>query len=430
MSSFTPAQRAGVGLLIGIAGETGSGKTFSALRLARGLAGGRDEAIAFIDTEAGRALHYAAAAGETPGGSTFGFMHADLAPPFTPERYLEKIQEADHAGFAVIVIDSFSHEWDGEGGCADIHDADLDAMVERSREKHGNEKWWDEATQREKLSITAWKGAKLRHKRMVSRLLQCRAHLVICMRAEDKLRIETRTEQGRNGREYQKTEITPAAKLPARERWQPICEKRFPYQLITSFVVTPDRPGVPIALKLQEQHRAIVSEERPLDEAAGEMLAAWARGETPGADKTRSAAKAAVTDPPGPPASPTQPASDPAGPLPSIAYDGWDWPADAPVKLPLAEQPKGADIKEFGEVLRALLILAPTADDRDAWIARNADTLLRIKARNPRFHSWIREPHPEIADAPEAPAPGDAADGAGGPLNPAAASPPLSVGGR
>jgi hypothetical protein len=55
--SFRPAVRESVSLLIGLSGGTGSGKTYSAMRLAHGIAG--DQPFAVIDTEAGRAKHYA-----------------------------------------------------------------------------------------------------------------------------------------------------------------------------------------------------------------------------------------------------------------------------------------------------------------------------------------------------------------------------------
>ena len=222
MSSFTRAERAGVGLLIGVAGATGSGKTFSALRVARGLAGGDDSKIAFLDTERGRALHYAPSPGEAPGPATFGFSHAALEAPFTPERYAALIDEADRAGFSVIVIDSFSHVWAGEGGLQDQHDAEVEAAVERARKRHSENSSrypFDADREADKASVGAWKAPKLAHKRLVSRLLQCRAHLVICLRAEDKMRMETTTEEGRNGRSYTKTTITPADKLPPSERW-------------------------------------------------------------------------------------------------------------------------------------------------------------------------------------------------------------------
>jgi hypothetical protein len=70
---FAPAVREQVSLLIALAGAVGSGKTFSALRLAKGMA--PSGKIAFIDTEARRGLHYA---------EQFKFMHADMRPPFRP----------------------------------------------------------------------------------------------------------------------------------------------------------------------------------------------------------------------------------------------------------------------------------------------------------------------------------------------------------
>jgi hypothetical protein len=248
-------------LIIGIAGPSGAGKTLSALKIARGLAGGDDSKIAVIDTEGGRAQHYAPAKGEGPGPSTFGFMRGDMRAPFTPEAYVAMIAEADTAGFEVVVIDSFSHVWDGDGGLQDMHLAILDKIA------------GDDAWKRDKLSVGAWKEPKLRHKRMVSRLLQCRAHLVICMRAEEKLRMETIEEGGRK-----KTVIIQPKDLPPAERWVPIVERRFPYELTTSLLLTPAKPGFPIPIKLQDQHRAAVPLDRPLSEETGRQLAEWARG--------------------------------------------------------------------------------------------------------------------------------------------------------
>ena len=276
--SFMPAVRDRVGLLIGLAGSTGSGKTLSALKVARGLASGDDSRIAFIDTEGGRGKHYAPAPGEKPGADRFGFQHGDLRAPFTSEAYLEAICAADTAGFEVIVIDSFSHSWDGPGGLQDQHDAAVDRAVADARRKAEENNWrFDELTARDKASVGAWK-VKGPYKRVVSRLLQCRAHVVICMRADEKLRMETIEEEGRNGRTYKRTVITQAKDLPDAERWVPIVEKRLPYELTTSFVLSPARPGYPLPIKLQEQHRAAVPLDRPLSEETGRALAEWARG--------------------------------------------------------------------------------------------------------------------------------------------------------
>ena len=122
---------------------------------------------------------------------------------------------------------------------------------------------------------------KLRHRRLVSRLLQCRAHLVICLRADEKLKME---------KVDGKMVIIQPKDLPVEERWVPIVEKRFPYELTTSLLLTPARPGVPIPIKLQAQHRAAVPLDRPLSEDTGRALAAWARGGAASTETTTGAA--------------------------------------------------------------------------------------------------------------------------------------------
>ena len=95
--TFRPAARQNVSLLIGLAGSSGSGKTYTAMRLAKGIAG--DKPFCVIDTEAGRAKHYA---------DQFKFDHGDLKPPFSPAAYADAIKAADDAHYPVIVVDSFT----------------------------------------------------------------------------------------------------------------------------------------------------------------------------------------------------------------------------------------------------------------------------------------------------------------------------------
>lgn len=287
---FAPARREQVSLLIMIAGASGSGKTFSALKLARGLADGDDNAIAVIDTEAGRAKHYAVTPGEKPSDKRFGFQHGDLQPPFTPEAYLEAIEAADRAGFKVIVIDSGSHEWEGEGGLHDEHLSAVEAAVAKSRAVAEEKGWrFDEAQAADRASIGAWKEPKRRHKRFVSRLLQCRAHLILCLRADEKMKIEKiKDERGR-----EKTVIVQAKDMPPQQRWAPICEKRLPYEMTLSFVLTPERPGFPVPIKLQDQHRDAIPLDKPLSEASGRALAEWARGGNPSPGNPAAATSAA-----------------------------------------------------------------------------------------------------------------------------------------
>jgi len=265
MVVFRPAVRRNVGVIIGVAGASGSGKTFSAFRLAKGIAGGRRFAV--LDTEAGRALHYA---------DMFEFDHAELSPPFRPQAYLEGIREADNVGYPVIVVDSMSHEWDGEGGLLDWQEQELQRMA------------GDDYGKREACKMASWIKPKMAHKPFVQRLLQVRATLILCFRAEektlvldtskpgDKNRVERMVSAGQLSEKdaKRKTVIAPAG-------WQPICEKKLPYELTVSFLLEPPPfgdPGVPKPLKLQEQHKAFFPVGAQLNEAAGQRMAEWARG--------------------------------------------------------------------------------------------------------------------------------------------------------
>lgn len=230
---FQPAVRENVSLLIALAGASGSGKTYSALRLAMGLA--PTGKIAFIDTEARRGLHYA---------DQFEFIHADMRPPFRPENFLAGIRAAEKSGAEVIIIDSFSHEYDGEDGIMDWA-----AALESSGTKSpGN-----------------WKIPKLAHKKLMNALLQCRASVIFCLRADEKIKIAK--EGGR----------TVVEQLG----WMPIAEKRFIFEMTASFTLVPGQPGIPqfdLPHKLQTQHRGMFPAGQPIGEDAGRALAAWAKG--------------------------------------------------------------------------------------------------------------------------------------------------------
>lgn len=259
--SFRPAKRENVSLIVALAGGTGSGKTYSALELATGLAGGKRFCV--IDTEAGRAAHYA---------DRFEFDHGDLRPPFRPDAYAEAIAAADAAGYPVIVVDSASHEHAGEGGLLDWHDEILDRITK------GND------SRREACTMLAWVEPKQSHKRFVGRLLQCRAHLILCLRAEPKIEM---------AREDGKMVVREKRGPTGAHGWFPVCEKSLPYEATTSLLLLAERPGVPIPIKLQEQHRAFFPLDRPITRAAGGGLAGWAGGATKAEASPKSNGKTA-----------------------------------------------------------------------------------------------------------------------------------------
>jgi hypothetical protein len=258
---FKPAKRDNVKLLISLAGASGSGKTFSALELATGLS--PSGKIGFLDTEARRALHYA---------DRFTFMHADMKPPFPPEKFIEGIRAAEDAGMEVVVIDSASHEYDGEGGIMDWADQLAEGTpkpgIENPRKPNDGDGWKDWLI-KPVPSPGNWKEPKLAHKKMMNALLQLRCHVIFCLRADEKIRIIPPSAETK-----WKTAIEPMG-------WTPICEKRFQFEMTMSLTLRPDMPGRPdfaLPHKIQEQHRDIFPAGEFITRRAGAQLAAWASG--------------------------------------------------------------------------------------------------------------------------------------------------------
>ena len=242
--SFRPAKRENVGLWINLVGGTGSGKTYTAMRLASGIAGGKPFAV--IDTENRRALHYA---------DQFKFDHAELREPFTPDSYAEAIVAADQAGYPVIVVDSGSHVWAGDGGMLDMQEAEFQRMGAR-----------------ETVKMSSWIKPKREHKKMVSKLLQLKAHLILCLRAEEK--IEMVKQDG-------KTIVRAKQSMTGKDGWIPICDKNLPFEATVSFLLLASNPGIPHPIKLQEQHKTIFPLDAQINEASGARLAEWASGSAP-----------------------------------------------------------------------------------------------------------------------------------------------------
>lgn len=158
---FEPATRAKSKARIAITGPSGSGKTLSALYLAFGLTGDWSK-VAVIDTEHERARFYA----EREDLGTGGFRYAAMDPPFSPDKYIDYVQSAAAAvgEDGCVIIDSFSHAWDNEGGVLDI----------KSRI----------AQQRGKNDYTAWDEAGKIQNNLVNTILSVNCHTITTMRTK------------------------------------------------------------------------------------------------------------------------------------------------------------------------------------------------------------------------------------------------------
>lgn len=150
--TFTRATRRAVKLKLAVQGPSGSGKTLGALALAQGLAQGGP--IAVIDTENGSASLYA---------DRYGFDTIQVAPPYLTSKYQQAVEAAAQGGYAVLVIDSISHQWDGDGGILQRKEA-VDA-------RGGNH-------------FSNWEPFTKEHNAFRSLLLHAPIHIVVTMRSK------------------------------------------------------------------------------------------------------------------------------------------------------------------------------------------------------------------------------------------------------
>lgn len=221
---FQKAQRRKAKLRLGITGPSGAGKTWGALKVAKGLGG----SIAVIDTERGSASLYT---------HLVDFDVLELNPPYTPERFIEAIRAAEAAGYDTVIVDSITHEWSGVGGCLELVDQIAAAKF------RGN-------------SWSAWNEITPRHRALLDAILRSPAHIIVTMRSKTET---AQTEE--NGR---KKVVKLGMKAEQRDG--------FEYEMTTVLDLT------------HEQHYALASKDRtglfagdpkPLSEATGVMLRDW-----------------------------------------------------------------------------------------------------------------------------------------------------------
>ena len=160
---FQKAKRENLWVKVLSIGSSGSGKTYGNLRMATGMAQtmseelGEEVRIAFIESESRRCTYYA---------DEFDFDMLELKAPFTPESYIDAIDEAIDAGYKIIVIDSLTHEWAGKGGLLEVHS-----------KMPGN-------------SYTNWSKITPRHDAFMDKILDSPVHIFATVRGKDKYVLE------------------------------------------------------------------------------------------------------------------------------------------------------------------------------------------------------------------------------------------------
>ena len=146
---FQKAKREQVWLKVLLSGASGSGKSYSALKVATGIAKECGSGIAYIGTEGARNKYYA---------DEFDYDLLELEEPFECEKYIEAIDAAVEAGYKVLIIDSMTHEWKWLN---DVHD-----------KMPGN-------------SFTNWGKLKPRHHKFMDKVLNSPIHIIATARGKD-----------------------------------------------------------------------------------------------------------------------------------------------------------------------------------------------------------------------------------------------------
>jgi hypothetical protein len=243
-----PARRARMPLMLAIVGASGSGKTLSAILLAEGIQRVQPGPIVVIDTESLRALKHS-------DGNPDRFVHVPFAPPFGPLDYIDAIKHALKHQPSTIIIDSMTHEHDGEGGVLDQHDT---VVAEKGR-SHDQ---------------IAWKKPKGDRTKLKHFILQQRCNWIFCFRAKEKIKPVKGGE-------------------PEDLGWQPLGDDSLIYEMDLCALLYPGVDGRPKwkSPRLHEQEmmkcpdwwRAMFAKEPQLNPDIGEQLARWAMGGDVGA---------------------------------------------------------------------------------------------------------------------------------------------------
>lgn len=213
-------------LRIGLSGASGFGKTYSALLLAYGMTGDWSK-ICVIDTENNSASLY----------SNLGNYNViDLQAPYNPEKFIDALKLAENSGMTTLVLDSITSEWQGSGGCLEIH------------EQLGG-RWQD------------WAKVTPRHQAFIDAILESKCHVITCVRRK----IEYSLDSDSNGR-------MKVTKLGTKEQTR----EGFEYELTVNFEI------------INENHLSKASKDRTglfmnkpefvINSSTGVKLISWARG--------------------------------------------------------------------------------------------------------------------------------------------------------
>lgn len=225
------AKREKIYTKIALMAPSGGGKTYGGLRLATGMAEeiknetGKDAKILLANTEGKRGYYYA---------DEFNYDIVDIDPPHNPEKYVELIEFAVQEGYDILIIDSSSHEWEGKGGCLELH-----------QQAGGTYQSWGRVTPR--------------HNKFINAIADSQIHIIATMRGKDQYEM-TKDDKG-------KTNVQKLG-VGAKQR------DGFEYEFTVTFLIDQKTNTA----EVQKDNTHIFDKEGPtiLSEAHGKKIIQWA----------------------------------------------------------------------------------------------------------------------------------------------------------
>lgn len=248
-------------LSIGLSGGSGTGKTYSALLMARGIAevvtGRAGAPIGYVDTENRRALHYKSAFPEMLHFDMKAVDDAGALIGFGPERWIEVIDAAEAAGLPVVILDSFSHAWEGVGGVLDLHAMTLDRLTRGDDSK------------KDARSQLAWAEVKPRYRRLIDRIVRAKTNIIICTRAKPVMQ-DFKTKLNARPTKTRRMDVP----------WDPAADGDLMFEMTTMVILDPIAPGCPVhQIKVADQFKALLDRRVPMGVETGRAMATWAKGQ-------------------------------------------------------------------------------------------------------------------------------------------------------
>ena len=266
---LTPAQiNRPLPISIGLSGGSGSGKTYSALALARGIAseiGGPGAPIAFIDTENRRGLHYRAAFPE------ISEHYVDFGPTdakgemvgYPPERWIALLDRVERSDAKAVVVDSFTHAWEGINGVLELQAEIVSALGEGDAN-----------------NIRGWAKVKPRYRKLINRIIQFSIPIILCTRAKPVL-----MKRQKEGNQWVDV---PIGKLKTRRKdipWDVAADGELIFEMTAMVILDHEHPGFPkYQVKVADQFKRLLPAGDPISEEAGRQMARWSKNQNSAAE--------------------------------------------------------------------------------------------------------------------------------------------------